>query len=359
MRLERYLLAECLVLASAVAGASLAGRALVHVVRQAGANSLAESLAQARPGSDSLWRQRAQPAVPSPGVSLEAAGSFMGLDDDVLIARMRSQPISKIKFNRGGSSLSFRVDFADGSRAAFKPAQTNLQTIPRKEVAAYRINRLLGLNAVSPATPRMVTRAEIFAHLHPETAPMLPRIRAETVFDPRGTTAGVMMFWIPAIKDAGLDTPDGIARSSQWLTHGQAIPPDKHGLAAQLSDLFVFDFLISNPDRYSGGNMLTSPDGSRLYFMDNTLSFFIEPEGSEKTRTALHRAQRFSRRLYQALDRISEDSLGRILSQASEGDYEILTKAEIRAVVARRDYVKGYVGGLLASYGPQEVLYFP
>ena len=359
MRLQRYLLAECLVLASAMVGATLLTRTLLHLARNPrSANGLTEKFAQARPGPDSFG-QRGQLSVPSPNVNQEAAGSFMGFEDDALIARMRSQPIARMKFNRGGSSLSFRVDFADGSRAAFKPAQTNLQTIPRKEVAAYRINRLLGLNAVSPATPRMVTRSEMFSHLHPETVPLLPRIRAETIFDPRGNTAGVMMFWIPVIKDAGLDTPEGIAQSTQWLTHGQPIPAEKHALAAQLSDLLVFDFLIANPDRYSGGNLLANQDGSRLYFMDNTLSFFIEPDGNEKTRTALHRSQRFSQRLFQALDRISEDGLSRVLSQASEGDYEILTKPEIRAVVLRRDYVKKYVGSLVSTFGPQEVLYFP
>lgn len=359
MRLQRYLLAECLVLASAVVGATLLTRTLVHVVTHRGTSGLTEGSAQARPGLDSFDHRGGQLRVPSPGVNQESAGSFMGLEDDVLIARMRTQPIAKVKFNKGGSSLSFRVDFADGSRAAFKPAQTNLQTIPRKEVAAYRINRLLGLNAVAPATPRMLTRAEVFSHLHPETAPMLPRIRTETIFDPRGNTAGVMMFWIPAIKDAGLDTPEGIALTTQWLTHGQTIPDRKHALAAQLSDLLVFDFLIANPDRYSGGNLVTNPDGSRLYFMDNTMSFFIEPEGNEKTRTALHRSQRFSRRLFQALDRISEEGLTRMLSQASEGDYEILTRPEIRAVVMRRDYLMNYVAGLLTSFGAQEVFYFP
>lgn len=358
MRLQRYLLAECLVLASAVLAASLATRALLHVQLRHG-RALTEKVAQAGPGLDAGGARRNRWPVPSPSVNLEPAGSFMGLEDDRLITNMRSQAITRMKFNKGGSSLSFRVDFADGSRAAFKPAQTNLQTIPRKEVAAYRINRLLGLNAVAPATPRMVNRGDMFSHLHQDTIPLLPRIRAETIFDPRGNTAGVMMYWIPVIKDAGLDTPEGIAQSTQWLTRGQPIPDDKHSLAAQLSDLLVFDFLTSNPDRYSGGNMVTNPDGSRLYFMDNTMSFFIEPEGSEKTRAALHRAQRFSQRLFQALERISEDGLARLLSQASEGDYEILTKSEIRAVVQRRDYVKSYVGGLLASFGPGDVFYFP
>ena len=353
MRMRRYLLAECLVLASAVTGTALLVRGVVRL-------AFAErEVARPIPVQGSLAGEMDPATPPSPDVTRESAGTFMGLEDDFLIARLRSQPIVRMKFNKGGSSLSFRVDFADGSRAAFKPAQTNLQTVPRREVAAYRINRLLGLSAVPPATPRMVYREDMFSHLHPETVAMLPRIRAETIFDPRGHTAGVMMYWVPVIKDSGLDTPEGIAQSTRWLTHGQTIPDEKHGLAAQLADLLVFDFLISNPDRYSGGNMLTSEDGSRLLFMDNTLSFFIEPQGNDKIRTALGRSQRFSRRLYQALDRISEETLSRVLAQASEGDYEILTKPEIRAVVARHDYVQKYIDGLVATYGASEVLYFP
>src|SRR4051812_46772984 len=121
---------------------------------------------------------------PDPFIADEPAGVFLGMSDDVLLERARRQPIVRMKLNRGGSSLSFRIEFADGSRAAFKPAQTNLQTIPRKEVAAYRLNRLLGLNAVPPAAPRQVSRDELFAHLHPETIAALPRIQAETIFNP-------------------------------------------------------------------------------------------------------------------------------------------------------------------------------
>ena len=355
MRMRRYLLAECLVLVSAVAGTGLVVRGAVRLAFTQ--RKIPTTFAM--PVQGSIAGERDPLFLPSPDIARESAGTFMGMEDDFLVARLRSQPILRMKFNKGGSSLSFRVDLADGSRAAFKPAQTNLQTIPRKEVAAYRLNRLLGLGAVPPATPRMVSRDDIFSHLHPETASMLPRIRAETIFDPRGNTAGVMMYWVPVIKDSGLDTAEGIQQSTQWLTQGQVIPAEKHTLAAQLADLLVFDFLIANPDRYSGGNMLTSGDSSRLLFMDNTLSFFIEPQGSERTRAALARGQRFSRRLYQALDRISEETLARILAQASEGDYEILTKPEIRAVVSRRDYVQKYIDGLVATFGANEGFYFP
>jgi len=355
MRMVRYLAAECLTLTLLVAGVGLVSRGVIRLaISERGRPALASTS-----GAFAITTERDPGLVPSPNSSRESAGTFLGMEDDFLIGRLRSQPIARMKLNHGGSSLSFRVDFADGSRAAFKPAQTNLQTIPRKEVAAYRLNRLLGLSAVAPATPRMLSREDIFAHLHSDSMAMLPRIRAETIFDPRGNTAGVMMYWIPVIKDSGLDSAEGIQQSTQWLGRGQDIPARKHALAAQLSDMTVFDFLTANPDRYSGGNMLTNEDGTRLFFMDNTLSFFIEPEGNEKTRTALLRVQRFSRRLYQALDRVTEAALAQALAAASEGEYEILTRAEIRAVVSRRDYVRKYIDGLVASQGARDVLYFP
>jgi hypothetical protein len=355
MRMLRYLAAECAVLVLLAGGLGLAARGVVRIALAARARPAPLPL----PGAYALPAERDPGAVPNPAIAPESAGTFLGIEDDLLLGRLRSQPIVRMKLNHGGSSLSFRVDFADGSRAAFKPAQTNLQTIPRKEVAAYRLNRLLGLSAVAPATPRMVSRDEIFSHLHSETLPQLPRIRSETIFDPRGNTAGVMMYWIPTIKDSGLDTAEGIAQTTAWLSPGQAIPAGKHALAAQVSDMVVFDFLTANPDRYSGGNMMTNEDGTRLYFMDNTLSFFIEPEGNEKTRAALHRVQRFSRHLYEALGRITESTLTQALQQAALGDYEILTKPEIRAVASRRDYLRKYIDGLVASHGPEETLYFP
>src|SRR6266404_5651021 len=133
--------------------------------------------------------------VPDLRVALESAGTFMGMSDELLLERVRTQPIVRFKVNHGGSSLSFRIEFADGSRAAWKPTQTNTQTIPRKEVAAYRLNRLLGLNAVPPAAPRAVSREDLLSHLHPESLPLLPRIQAETIFGPGGKAVGTASYW--------------------------------------------------------------------------------------------------------------------------------------------------------------------
>jgi hypothetical protein len=351
-RLARYVLAEVAIVASALVGVGVASQRVVTVVAE-GWQARADRLRAL--GTLPPRGEISDP--PDPAITDDVAGTFLGMSDELLLDRVRRQEIVKVKVNHGGTSLSFRVEFADGSRAAFKPAQTNLQTIPRKEVAAYRLNRLLGLNAVPPAAPRLVSRDELMSRL-PADAP-LPRIRAETLFNPLGKTAGVVMYWVPELRDSGFDTPLGKQQWTEWLTLGSAIPQGREGIAVQLSNLVVFDFLTSNPDRYSGGNMKMSPDGSRLYFMDNTMAFFLDPTGNEKTRPVLLATQRFSRHLYRALDKVSLGTLQQVLSQGNDSPFEILTPSEMRAVVARRDVIKRHVEGLVAAHGESAVLAFP
>jgi len=356
VRLVGCLLVESLVAAGLVTGAGYATGRVASVF--VGAMGRRAAPAADLSGGKLLPRGEIS-NPPDPATVEEPAPTFLGMADDILLDRLRTQPISRIKVKGGGSSLSFRIDFADGSRAAWKPAQTNVQTVPRKEVAAYRLNRLLGLNAVPPAAPRVIARDELFARLAPESAAAIPRINAETVFDPSGKTLGAASYWIPEIRDSDFDTPDGRRIVTSWLTVGQPIPPDKRAMAAQLSNLAVFDFLTSNADRYSGGNMKVSPDGTRLWFMDNTMAFSVQPDGNETTRPVLQRTQRFSRRLYGALDRVDVVALQRAIEDEPAHPYEILTAAEIRAVVARRQVVKRHIEQLAAQYGAKNVLAFP
>jgi hypothetical protein len=357
VRLPGYVLVE-LTVASVLLGAGGFGavRGVLHLRARIAGQQATEG---ASAPTAALGARRELSDLPAVRVALETSGTFLGMSDELLLERVRTQPITRFKLNHGGSSLSFRVDFADGSRAAWKPAQTNMQSMPRKEVAAYRLNRLLGLNAVPPAAPRAVSREELLARLHPDSLPSLPRIKAETIFGPNGRTIGTASYWIPIIKSSGFDTPEGRRMSQAWLSQGPSVPADQAMMAAQISNLVVFDFLTANPDRYSGGNMKMSDDGKRLFFMDNTMSFFVDADGKEKNRDVLLRTQRFSKKLYQALDTITEPTLQKALAEEMGTPYEILTPAEIAAVVARRRYVQNYVGSLITQYGARSVLVFP
>ena len=355
MRLPGYIFLELLVLGALASGAVVVGFVGVRQLRGA----IAARDTAPRPSDAPPEARRELPSLPEMRVSLESAGTFLGMSDELLLERVRTMPIKRFKLNHGGSSLSFRIDFADGSRAAWKPAQTNLQSIPRKDVAAYRLNRMLGLNAVPPAAPRAVSREELFANLHPESVAALPRIKAETVFGPNGKTIGTASYWIPIIKNSGFDTPEGKKLTQVWLTQGQTIPAENESMAAQVSTLIAFDFLTSNPDRYSGGNMKMSEDGKQLFFMDNTMSFYVDGDGYEKNREVLFRTQRFSRKLFDALARVTVPNMNSVLAEELGTPYEILTPAEIAAVVSRRQVLQRYIESLVTQFGERNVFVFP
>ena len=105
--------------------------------------------------------------------------------------------------------------------------------------------------------------------------------------------------------------------------------------------------------------MKMSPDGTELFYMDNTMSFFVDPNGTEKNREVLLRTQRFSRSLYESLDRVTVPTLQRALAQEPGAAYDILTPAEIAAVVGRRQVIQQHVRELIARFGTHEVLFFP
>jgi hypothetical protein len=356
VRLQGYVITELCLAAALLTGG---GFGAIHGVRILRATvPIQSSVAPALPGAPPGARRELS-SLADLRVGLESTGTFLGMSDELLLERVRTLPVTRFKLNHGGSSLSFRAEFADGSRAAWKPMQTNMQSVPRKEVAAYRLNRLLGLHAVPPAAPRAVTREELFEHLHPESLQYLSRIKAETVFGPDGRTIGTASYWIPVIKNSGFDTPEGKRKTQAWLTLGQPIAPEDESMAAQVSTLIVFDFLTTNPDRYSGGNMKMSPDGKQLFFMDNTMSFYVDGDGYEKNRDVLFKTQKFSRALYQALDKVTTSNLQRALAEELGTPYEILTPAEIAAVVSRRGVVQRYIASLINQHGERAILVFP
>lgn len=319
---------------------------------------------------------RMRTAVPAPGsmvpgtppAAMEPVGRypnlFDGVRDDLLLAPLRDARIERVKYNRGGSSISLRVEFDNGTRAAFKPQQTNLQTIPRKELAAFRLDRLLGLSAVPPAIGRTFDLEEILAAVEPESQEFLPRLREEMVADGNGKVVGEVSWWIPVIQPAmvsgfDVESTNGIVTWKRLLTIGKTIPESDRHLVSQVSSMVLFDFLINNPDRWSGANVNMSADGRVLYYMDNTLSFGREPDGHRKCRTYMMRSQKFSRRLVGALRELTEEQVREALA-GDLGPFEyLLTDEEIEMMLTRRDFALEYIDGLIAEHGESAVLVFP
>ncbi len=356
MRLAGCVLIELAVGATLLAGT---GAAAYHVAAEVG-NYVGEAHASVSP------RHPVRPDLGYPQAALpepSTAGYFLGVKDEILTAPLLHGELVRVKFNRGGSSLSLRLEFSDGSRAAFKPDQINLQSVPRKEIAAYRVSRLLGLEAVAPAVARAFPMEELVARIDPSAIDMAARLRTEAVTREDGTVAGELSWWIPIIVDAQIDgfridAPEGIAAWRRYLTAGVAEPYEARHLLPQISNMVVFDYLINNSDRFSGSNAKASPDGRTLFFMDNTLSFGTVPEGSSKVRAYLEKVQKISRSLVRRVRELDEAELREAVRGA--GPYtQLLQDAEISAVLYRRDQLLRYVDALCEMHGEAAVLVYP
>lgn len=295
-------------------------------------------------------------------VGAGADWAFVGVPDEELLAPLRTGTLKSVKFNRGGTTLSMRLELDNGARAAFKPDQVILQ-LPRREIAAYRLDRLLGIGRVPPAIARSFPLADLIAAVDPAHRGGIGRLRTDAVAR-NGIVRGEMSWWIPVISDvyigaARLDETDAIVTWRRWLRIDARIPADRVGLAHQVSAMTLFDFLTDNLDRWSGNNSKTSKDGTVLYFMDNTLSFGRAMKGSYRTRRYLERCQVFSRRVVGRLRALDDATLQAALA-VDRGPYdELLTRREIAAVLGRRAVALGYIDQLIATHGEDKVLAFP
>jgi Golgi casein kinase, C-terminal, Fam20 len=294
------------------------------------------------------------------------SGKFLGRDDESLLAPLRDSPITAVKVNKGGTSLSLRLDFESGGRAACKPTQVHLHSQPRREIAAYRINRLLGLSSVPPAIGRRFRVAELAQRFKPDAIRDRARFLAEVVpeRDDKETVHGQLTWWVPDLKQATIDgfdvdSTEGVVTWKRHLTIGTDVAPTARSLAAQVSDMVLFDFIINNSDRWSGGNIKSTQGGRVLVFLDNTLSFGGDTNGHSRVRTYLERSQKFSRRLVERLRKLDEEQLEDVLTRDIDPFEELLEPKEVRALLKRRDHAMRYIDDLIATHGEDAVLAFP
>ncbi|MGE0547065.1 MAG: hypothetical protein AB7O24_03060 [Kofleriaceae bacterium] len=365
-------LGTCIALELAVAAAALVGLwiGVQHAADLAGPYFHAREAAAATSASRPI---HSEPAIAAP-LALPASHlpvapppihNVFGAPDGELLATIGTTKVARLKLNHGGTSLSLRLDFASGGRAAFKPEQTHTQSDPRREIAAYRIDRLLGLGHVPPAKPAAFRIEELLEAAEPRHRRFIGERLAEEAIARDGVLHGEVSWWVPDIKLAKLgpfnvDERDGMEVWATYLQPGERIPPALEPMVQQLSAIILFDVLIDNPDRWTGSNTMASPDNKVLYFMDNTLSFSLFELGHDQNLGALRKIAVFPKKLVERLRALTYETVVAAIELSDDGGLgALLSPEQIRAMLARRDYIIRYIEGCIAQHGEDAVLGFP
>lgn len=279
------------------------------------------------------------------------------VSQDALLRVLATSPSRQFK-PVGRTSVLFRMRTEARVTAGYKVKSKSGGDGYRSEIAAYRVGRLLFLDNVPPTVFRVATRKEIKARFHKDRLDRWWSVQHATAWEDDGTVFGAASYWVKGAR-RGLEDQKGTWQT--WLQTEGTIPSGKTKLARDLSTMVLFDFLIGNWDRYSGGNLLMNPDRTRALLVDNDHAFSnLNERLYEKLLANLTRAERFSRTVVDQLVLLDRNVIQQALAQdPSHNARPLLTEAQIAAVLDRRAAILSYIAALVEEHGDDRVLVFP
>jgi hypothetical protein len=258
--------------------------------------------------------QAAEPA-PAPAHGLPLIGveaeEFLRSAEIVKVRDLDSKGVTRPRqVVLSDGSRTFKAVFKDIDEEAPKKTLADGEVILRfrddfrHEIAAYELDKLLGLGMVPPCVRR--------------------RIHHEV---------GSLCMWV-----------EGVMTEWERKMERKIDPPDLQDWNNQMHTVRLFLQLIYDIDYKNISNLLVDPD-FKIYKIDSSRAFRIDDElRKERSLT------RFSRPVVEALRRLN-------LEDAQAELDEWLTKAQIRGLMARRDLILELVERRIAERGEAAVLY--
>ncbi len=319
----------------------------------------------------------ARAARTTPPTATQSA--FLGEPDAPRIRSLREQSTARIEKGRGGRSLAFKITLADGTQGYFKPEQSFSAAHWYSEVAAYYLDRELGLGRVSPTTGRA------FAWSPLKRAAKKDKRVAEVKVRRGGVVRGAFIWWIPEkLKRlelgrqwerwvrvqpnlpitpyqrpvdyrADLNKRPG-TREATDPSRPRATTPDTAERAAELSDLIVFDYLIQNVDRWGGNftNVRTRRIGGPLIYLDNGAGFWLGEQELGLLHSRLKALQRFRRTTVEAVRSLDIDRFASRMK--TDPLAPILNHRQLEGLRHRRATFLSHVERMQQRFGEAEAL---
>jgi len=307
-----------------------------------------------------------------------APDAFLGEPDADRIAALRTEEIADVTKGKGGRSLAFRITLADGTRGYFKPKQSFSAAHWYSEVAAYYLDRELGLDRVPPTTGRVFRWSEL------EAAAKRDERVSELGIADNGTVKGAFIWWIPEpLKRVRMGR-----KWERWVRVQKSLPvtpyqrpvdyradlnrrpgvreatdpsrpiartPDTEARPAELSDLIVFDYLTQNVDRWGGEftNVRSRGPGGPLIYLDNGAGFWLGEQRLGLMEARLKALQRFRRSTIEAVRKLD---IGRFSERLRTDPLSpVLNEKQLDGLAQRRDAVLRHVDAMVTRFGEARV----
>jgi hypothetical protein len=292
---------------------------------------------------------------------------------------LRSDAIVGARKGSGGRTLAFKLNLASGISAYYKPEQSVSSAHWYAELAAYYLDRALGLGRVPAVVGRKVAWSSLRAAAGSDVR--VPELAIAT----DGSIRGALIYWlnerlVPAVTPPGWESwlrcePFGrttvspyqraanygaaLARAHERRQRGETpeafyetVPtPPSPELPAELSDMIVFDFLTLNYDRFGGdnANILLLGDKGPLVFLDNGDGFSPGPPRRSLLDARLAPLSRFRKRTIEALRSLDMRAFAARLDQDPLAP--ILDTQALGGLAARREIVLEHVAAQQLRYG--------
>ncbi len=286
----------------------------------------------------------APPTAPPIPPDDPATRTFGAVSEAQILEAIRTGAI-RSRRQVGSTSVNLHLDLDGDIDAAWRPHATTHRERYRAEIAAFRLNRMLGIHRVPPAISRAIPRAAL------RLAPDSP-----VVFESNNTARGAAMYWVPVLRESGVDRPSEIERWTRLLRVSTPIPPDQNERLEQISTLLVFDLLTGNWDRWSGSNIPMDARGELLY-RDNNGAFeepFVDSQ-LNLSLSRLRRAQRFRRSVIDRARALTAESVRAEMALDPDAAHPPLSDVQIRSLLRRRDALIAYIDQLVTRYGEARV----
>jgi hypothetical protein len=286
------------------------------------------------------------------------AGGVNRVEEDPIIRQLRLDKIVGVR-PLASRTLSVRIKLESGGKAVFKPFCKGDKRA-RREVVAFILATHMGVGLVPRAVVRSVRLEMLALRLETQNLELATLLRDNAYVDEKGYVKGAIIEWVDDLDSAGLDSFGG-TRGLKKMIVSEESPDFDHPLARSASRMAVFDYLIGNWDRFSGGNVFAARDGRSLVLIDHNGAFGAwSNRQNKKMSRLLEQTSHFSMDLIQRIRKFNSGDLSRVLAAETEYSAQrLLTSKEVELLFLRREAILSHVDRLASDGSKNKRLFFP